>query len=105
MNNVIRIEMVMPSEGLAKAKFPEAKKTFVGGVGGLALKVAGLKPKIFLEGCLVVVEIGCRSEGNARQLLPMFEQQCVAAIAKEKSEKGFCISMNVSLKEDKHVNA
>ncbi len=99
MSKTIRIEMVMPSEDLAKAKFPEAKKTFVGGIGGLALKAAGLRPSIFLEGCVVVVEVLCKNEAGARQLLPMFEDQALAASAKEFKEKGSCIEMKVFLKE------
>ena len=101
MNNVIRIEMVMPSKALAFQKFPEAEKTFKGGVGGLALKAAGLKPSISLEGNTVVVEVDCRTEANARQLLPMFEKQALAASKKEKEEKGSCIEMKVFLKEEK----
>jgi hypothetical protein len=101
MSSIIRIEMVMPSLELAHKKFPEAEATFKGGISGLALKAAGLKPSIFLEGLTVVVEIDCKTEAGARQLLPMFEKQALAATAKEEREKGSCIDMRVFLKEDK----
>jgi len=101
MSSTIRIEMVMPSKALAFQKFPEAEKTFTKGVGGLALKAAGLSPSISLEGLTVVVEIDCKSEANAKMLLPMFVKQAADASAKEEKEKGSCIGMKVFLKEGK----
>ncbi len=100
MSKTIRIEMVMPSAPLAFAKFPEAESKFVKGVGGLALRAAGLKPSICLEGKVVVVEIVCRSEASAQQILPGFQARAIVANNKELEEKGSCIEMRVFLKED-----
>ena len=100
MSKTIRIEMVMPSKALAFAKFPEAEAKFVKGVGGLAFKAAGLRPSICLEGCNVVVEIDCKTEAAAKQILPMFQAQAASANKKEVEEKGSCIEMRVFLKEE-----
>ena len=97
--DVIRIEMVMPSVALAEAKFPEAQKTFCGGVAKLSYRAAGIVPSIFLEGAVVVVELGFNKSGAAERLLPVFEKQCKDAFEKEMAEKGDCIETRVFIKE------
>ena len=99
MGKTIRMELEMPTEKLAKEKFPEARSQFSGGTRGLAFKLAGIKPSIFLDGAMVVVELSFRSEGQAAQMLPMFEAQSKAAYEKERLEKGECIPFRVFLKE------
>lgn len=98
MAKIIRIEMKMPSELLAAKKFPEAEKQFKRGVSGLALKAAGLSPKISLEADIVSVEIDCPSERLAVMLLPSFQRQMKEAVSKEREKQGSCIYAKVFLK-------
>ena len=98
MAKMVRIEMKMPSELSAAKKFPEAEKQFRTGVSGLALKAAGLSPKILLEGDVVAIEIDCRSERLAEMLLPSFQKQMKDAVAKEREKQGSCIYVKVFLK-------
>ena len=100
MSSVLRIELVMPSKELAKAKFPEAQKKFVGGTAKLAYRAAGISPKIFLEGPVVVVELVFKQSFAAEQLLPAFKQQMETAVAKEQSEKGDCIETRIFIKKE-----
>lgn len=95
---VLVIEMDCGCRAIAETKFPESLKQFTQGVGGIAS--AGMfKPKCFLDGTKVVVELSMPSQQGALLLLPAFQKQMKEQVEKEKREKGSCIPCKVFLRD------
>ena len=95
---VLVIEMDCGDRTIAEKTFPESLKQFTSGVGGI-VSAGMFKPKCFLDGTKVVVELSMPSQQAAMLLLPAFQKQMKEQVEKETKEKGSCIPCKVFLRD------